>query len=322
MMIKETGSPLLGTALKLTLAAIAAGAGWGQYQNYYQTKPYVGYKTNNVKSRTGNTLKVVYREPSPTSNDVFVLIPGLASSVSSLAGVADALAATGAGIILHNRAGYGGSKILNDEPFHVAEAVADLHSVLEWLSQETEQQNTQIHMVGHSLGGYIAHEYAVVHPAKVKSIFYLDPLHPNEIVNSEAQRRGSAGVDLAMRTITPFVPFGASLLFRKNVIEYAARYRYKNRVKSDLHSPKVWSAARREWESMYSIMLDGRQLEGISRDIRSMVLVAADTAKAEPEQVNLYRDYSDHLEIIENVDHQTLVTSAKGISAVTTKILS
>lgn len=77
---------------------------------------------------------------------------------------------------VYDRPGLGSSGALADaSPRTVADAVEDLHALLGRLSPDHP-----VLLVGHSMGGLIAYEYARAHRSRMAGLVLLDATHPDE----------------------------------------------------------------------------------------------------------------------------------------------
>ncbi|MDK6259792.1 alpha/beta fold hydrolase [Corynebacterium frankenforstense] len=306
-----TEPKVLKAATTLLLGCTALGTGYAAFQNSRHARPYNGYEVIETRSSTGNIIHDAYHPAKSAGSPLFVIIPGLSSSVSSVAGLGDALASLGGAVLLHNRAGYGGSQVFNEKPFHMGECVEDLNAVIRDIRESHDTSWSGICLVGHSYGGFVAHEFARQNESLVHSVGYIDPLHPKELVDSEAQKQGSDAVALALRTIPPFIRFGVAALYRKQAIEYAREYKYFSRIRADLFSSDVWTASKREWSSIHPFLLEGHALEPLRDGIRTKLFAAQETVDAESSQDNLYHEYSNDVVVVKESNHQTILTGRK-----------
>lgn len=300
------GSAVLNASLMLGTVVSLGGVIWAQYKDRQHRSDYPGFATKHIKSPTSNRLQVLVAETTAESDSWYVLVPGLSSSASTMVGIGSILAGAGHNVVLFNRAGYGGSVRLSEEPFHFNEYITDLREVMRFLNIDSE--SSLVHLVGHSLGGYLQYRFAQAHPELVSKVTYLDPMHPNELINSSAQRIGARGVDLALNTITPFMWLGAALLYEREILGYAKNYPFKDRIHADLASASVWKAAREEWKLIYPLMLDGTSISPLDRHIETQVIAAGKTILDDPSQVDLYREYSSVLRELSGVDHKNMLT--------------
>jgi pimeloyl-ACP methyl ester carboxylesterase len=110
--------------------------------------------------------------------------------------------------IWYRRRGYGGSKAAS-EPFSIAAQARDAQTLLDHLDLD------RAHVVGHSGGGVVATEFAMLAPARVRSLVVLEPaIFPPPLAEAfpdmvapamEAYRAGdlSSAVDAFMNMVAP-----------------------------------------------------------------------------------------------------------------------
>lgn len=84
--------------------------------------------------------------------------------------VPDSLLAT-TDVVLYDRAGYNNTPA-PPSPRNVERMSADLDSVIRQYAN-----GRKVVLVSHSLGGYIARDYAIKNPAKVAALLFVDPSH-------------------------------------------------------------------------------------------------------------------------------------------------
>ncbi|MGH3620270.1 MAG: alpha/beta fold hydrolase [Sciscionella sp.] len=102
-----------------------------------------------------------FREPN-----CVVLLHGLGLDLDSWCPVAQCLAEAGHRVIRLDWRGHGGSGA-PPTGYALADLVEDVHAVLDRLEVE------RAHLVGHSLGGTVAAEFALHHPIRVSSVSVL-----------------------------------------------------------------------------------------------------------------------------------------------------
>lgn len=301
-----SASPVLNASILMGTSLVLGGSIWAGIKERKHRADYPGFETRHFRSSTGNRLQVAIAPAKNPSAQSFVLVPGLSSSISTVAGLGTKLSALGHQVVMFNRAGYGGSVRLSEEPFHINEFIIDLYNTLTELA--TDNSGTSFHLVGHSLGGYLLHEFARKNLALVSAVSYLDPMHPKELQISNAQRMGSKTVELSVNTVAPFIKFGAALLYGQGVTTYSDGYQFHDRILADLASSSVWKTAKEEWKLIYPYMLDGHDIFALPSSIDTQVIAAGETVRNEPAQESLYREYSDSIHILMGAGHQSMLT--------------
>lgn len=316
-MTNNEPTSLLPTFLKSTAFVAAVGTAYGSYVNWAQGRGYPGYETVRNVGSTGNEI-VAYRKKSSGSHATVIFIPGLLSSASSVAHLADEYhELTGAECVLYNRAGYGASRVGSARPFSLSEAVED---AVEMISSMVASDRS-VHLVGHSMGGLLAHRLAHRLPDRVASVTLLDPTHPYELRHSKAQYVGAEGLDLTLMLGPATMRMGGALLLsRKQVVAFAEGNRYRDRIWFDAAASKIYHAGRREWRYLHPLMLDWPSaVETV--DIPLTLVAAGDTLKNIPRHRELYEQYVDagtpgYVYEVADAGHLTLITEMRFISQI------
>jgi pimeloyl-ACP methyl ester carboxylesterase len=303
----------------LAAVALAAtvGATYGAYANLAQARGYRGYEPFATMGATGNHI-VSYRRGLDTTFPVVVFIPGLLSSVSTLAQMADEIYKNfEVECVLYNRAGYGASRINTARPFSLSEAIDDLVTMLTTFIDN----GRSIHLVGHSLGGLLAYFTALRMGEDVSSVLLLDPTHPYELRHSKAQYLGAEGLDFTLMLSPATMRMGGSLLLsRKQILTYAENNRYRDRIWLDAASSKVHAAGRREWRYLHPVMIDWPSPIP-SLNVPLTLIAAGETLENIPKHLELYAEYVEagnpgRLEELTEAGHQSLVTEPRFINEI------
>ncbi|RII13759.1 putative aminoacrylate hydrolase RutD [Streptomyces sp. YIM 130001] len=231
-------------------------------------------------------------------------------------------------VVVYDRAGYRKSLRRCNVEYNLAESVGDL---LDIIARGTDGGPTYV--VGHSLGGYLAHRAAERAATEEKDggrraidgIVLIDPTHPQELVVSQSQREGARGTNAAMKLGPVTALFGGGLLVEKGpLFEYCEGSPYYRQLRREASSHAGWVASKREWGYSYRLMLDGgRPLARLSVPVS--VIAAEKTVLDLPEQQKLYDEYvasgagggscrtipgSAHLSITGGVEHAPLTAAA------------
>lgn len=265
-----------------------------------------GFERVTVRSSSKNIIQDHWRDKGDRY-PVFVLLPGLSATSAVMAPLGEALDEVGS-VLLHERAGYGGSLTRSDKPFSINEAIDDLNSVIDQLGISERD----IFVVGHSLGAYIAWELSRTDHFPIKGIFLLDPLHPMELVKSPAQSVGAKQVDLNMRTTTPFMPCGFGALFNRPLI-VDEDHKYRHLVDSINKAASTWKAGKREWLTMYAQMIDGKPLQYPNPEVACAVIIAEQTLEADSIQAELFAEFNGERHVLPGVAHMTMLFEEKSI---------
>jgi len=122
-----------------------------------------------VEKRTIDRVKLAYRVAGDPAAPLIVLIHGLTGSSSDWEQTAQALAAAGWRIIAPDCPGHGGSEAPNEPEVYDPANVGDLlHALV------LEQTHTPAVLVGNSMGGAIAQEYAIRHRRDARALVLVD----------------------------------------------------------------------------------------------------------------------------------------------------
>lgn len=308
------------SAMFASLAAVS-GIAYGMKMQKRANGDYPGYSTESISSPTGN--QIVDYCSGMGRPELVVMLPGLLSSVSTMAELANIVleqkeglhhSASAPGVLLHNRAGYGASRVQTGRPFHLGEAVEDLHNAIEQLAPH----DSKIHLIGHSLGGLLAFRYAQYLETwnlkqNLASITLLDPTHPGELIASSAQYLGAEGLDLSISLAPETMLLGGGLLMKKDeAMAYARGNSHIDRIWADATSARTLRAARREWRYLHSMMLDWQGGLG-TVETRLNLIAAEDTVKKIAGHKDLYEEYlaassSSSYDMLESTNHQSMIT--------------
>lgn len=272
---------------QLTAAGLAATAAVGiAHQGYaalVSRRGHAGFERRSLRCSSGNIVDYHIRRGSSESGPTMVFEAGLMNSSASWLLVADHLDSS-MSVVLYDRAGYRGSLRRCPEGYSLRESVDDLREVI------TASGDGPCVLVGHSLGGYLAHR-AAASCEQVRALVLVDPLHPHELSRSRRQREGSRAVNLSLKLGPWSAQFGAGLLLDKNgLYSFADGSPHQGTLRMEISCAATWRAARREWDYSYPFLLDGgRPLDRLTVPVT--VLAAASTLDDTPEQADLYTEY-------------------------------
>ncbi|HEY1133299.1 MAG TPA: alpha/beta hydrolase [Nocardioides sp.] len=303
-----------------SLAAISLGVlGTGlAHQAYASTRAlqaHRGWQRHEVTAETGNVLTVHRREAGPGAPELF-FEAGLMNTSTSWLMLAERLADDFT-VTVYDRAGYRSSRRGQSEPYQLGESASDAVDVVRALRAE----GSEVSLVGHSLGGYIAHRTAAL-LGDLARVVLIDPMHPQELVASRAQRQGSKGLDLSLRTGPLTVALGGGLLMdKRGTLRVLSDNPYVAMLRAELSALSTWTTGRREWRFAYPFMLDGGAPLG-ELDVPVHVIGASETLQGSTEQHELFTSYvasgtpAGTLREVPGTSHLGIVSSAASLDAV------
>ncbi|MFW6772906.1 alpha/beta fold hydrolase [Nocardioides sp. CPCC 205120] len=243
-----------------------------------------GWQRHEVVGETSNVLSVHRREAGPGAPELF-FEAGLMNTSTSWLMLAERLAAD-CTVTVYDRAGYRRSRRGQSEPYHLGESVSDLVDVVRALKAD----GADVTLVGHSLGGYIAHRAASL-LGDLTGLVLVDPMHPQELVASRGQRLGSKGLDLSLRTGPVTVALGGGLLMDKaGALRVSEGNPYLRGLRDELSALSTWTTALREWRYTYPFMLDGG-LPLADLGVPVHVVGASETLEGSAEQREMFDSY-------------------------------
>lgn len=293
------------------VAALTAGVlGTGVVHQLHATirtrRPHRDWTTKTVTCETGNRVVCHHRDAGPNAPQLF-FEAGLMNTSTAWLVMADALSSDFS-VTIYDRAGYRSSMRHQAEPYALHESVSDLVDVV----QATRRPTAPTWLVGHSLGGYLAHRAAsVIHD--LAGVLLIDPMHPQELVTSQQQRQGARSTDLSLRTGPLTIALGGGLLMDKGaLLRSAADNPHRSALSHELSSATTWMTALREWRYAYAYMLDGGgSLADL--DVPVHVLAASRTVAQSTDQRELYAGYvasgadGGACRVVDDTDHLGIV---------------
>lgn len=274
-----------------------------------------GWERHEVIGETSNVLTAHRLEAGPGAPELF-FEAGLMNTSTSWLMLAERLAGDYT-VTVYDRAGYRRSRRGQSEPYHLAESVSDAVDVVRSLKAD----GAEVTLVGHSLGGYIAHRAASL-LGDLARVVLIDPMHPQELVASRGQRQGSKGLDLSLRTGPITVALGGGLLMDKaGALRVSADNPYVRFLRNELSALSTWTTGLREWRYTYPFMLDGGSpLADLVVPVH--IIGASETLQGSAEQRALFDSYiasgsvGGTLVEIPDTSHLGIVSSAASLDAV------
>lgn len=299
---------------RLVGAGVAAGVVAGVVHQAYTTvvglRHHDGFDTEQVRCATGNII-TSYRRRGTSGAPILVFDAGLISTSLVWRLLVDHLPPSYT-VVLYDRAGYRRSLRRCAEDYCLQESVSDLTDLV----RDVADPAAPCLLVGHSLGGYLAHRAAVELTDTIAGLLLIDPNHPRELLVSKRQREGARSANLSIKLGPATMLLGGGLLMDKSgIMTRMEGSPYYAALRLEASTYAAWRAAAREWGYCYPFMLDGgRPLDHL--DVPVHVVAASGTLTTIPEQRSLYEDYvasgeGGRLETIDGADHQTVVAGPK-----------
>lgn len=275
---------LLRDATWVSALTLGMGLAHQAHATVQTRRHHAGFEHFEVAARSGNLLSCYRRAGRPGSAEL-VLETGLMNTSSSWLLLASLLP-TSVSVTVYDRAGYGRSLRRSGEPYHLGESASDAVDLV----NEVRTRESAVWLIGHSIGGYLAHR-ATVMVEDVDGLVLIDPMHPRELAVSRQQREGARSIDLTLGTASIPIAFGAGALLDKGgILRGAAGNPFLKRLRSDQSAYSTWRTGLREWRFTYPIMLaGGAPLERLDTPV--YVISAQGTIENSPEQLELYDDY-------------------------------
>ncbi|WP_051062157.1 alpha/beta fold hydrolase [Ilumatobacter nonamiensis] len=267
----------------------------------------------------GSRLSYRMVEHEDDSAPVVVFENGLLSTPEHWEWVARSVAST-ASVVTYHRAGYSSStsdeiavRTLDDRARQAARLVDHV------------AHGRPVVLVGHSLGGYLALKTLEHTSADVAAAVLVDSSHPDELDESERQRRGAELFGDNIAQIGRSLRLGSGLLLDvpdwvRTLPEPAQRTalaQYRNR--------RMWDAAEREWTATQHDFAQNTPLAGVATPL--LVLSADATVRRDEVQGRLHEAFIDiggpgsRIETVEGANHDTILTNQRYAESVGRRIV-
>lgn len=290
-----------------TVAAVGmltglAGAGLVRRQHVLRPRP----DEHALHSSTGAELRYRRHAGAVAKGPVFVLENGLMAPSGFWGWTVQELSALG-DVITYHRAGYGASRP-GEGSRGFQELVADLESLVSGVSKRP------VVLVGHSIGGYLAHQLTHARPDLISAVVLVDSAHPAELRRSPQQRLGAETLVPSLRLTHASLLLGLGPLLEPPTWSYQIPEQDRAETLRIYRDARLWATAVQEWQAMLDQFETTDDVEHLSRPL--LVLTARASVSSDPDMLELHQelaqsaDVSDHV-IIEGANHDTILTSRK-----------
>jgi pimeloyl-ACP methyl ester carboxylesterase len=265
-----------------------------------------------LTTTAGNELAFVRSGRRDRDRPVVILEHGLLSSPDFWHWTARALADR-CEVVTYARAGYASSRYRKGRPGWAIDAAVD--DLLE-LARHVRDGSRPVVLAGHSLGGWIALRAAARAPGVVDGVALVDSSHPAELQRSSRQAKGQEAVTQNLLLMGPSLALGLGpLLEHPDWIEHFPD-ELRKPILDEYRDPRMWVAGLREWRAVATEFEAFSEGEVPPVECPVVAITAGLTAKLDPIQDELHREYaalndrSRHV-VVENVDHEGLLFQAK-----------
>ncbi|WP_148281456.1 alpha/beta fold hydrolase [Tsukamurella sp. 1534] len=174
-----------------------------------------------------------------------------------------------------------------------------------------EGAGAPVHLVGHSLGGYLALRAAESAGPAVGAVTLLDASHPGQLRRSEVQATGTAQLGAALRIIAWSMRLGlGELAQRPRTVDRLPEH-VRGPAVDRFRDPRLWAAADREWRELL------RDFEAKAGDppataVPRLVVTAELSEAHDPVHARLQDEYAAagalaRREVIAGADHDDLL---------------
>lgn len=257
-----------------------------------------------LTTSTGATVS--YREHGdPARETLFVLENGLMAPSGFWGWVVDGLQEHGS-VLTYHRAGYGSSTPgPGERDFDTL--VDDLESVI-----RSRADGRRVVLVGHSIGGYLAHRLVERHPELVDLCVLVDPTHPDELKRSGQQRLGSETLVPSLQLTYWSLLLGLGPLIERPVWAHQLKPEEREETLRIFHDARLWGAALDEWRAVTDQFDRVNGTPSLSRP--ALVLTAHATIASDSDMAQLHREFAEtsvggrHV-VLDNANHESILTS-------------
>lgn len=235
---------------------------------------------------------------------LFVLESGLMAPQVLWDALVEQLAREGE-VVTYDRAGYGPAR-----PGAEARDLQVLVDDLEDLVEHT-RQGRQVVLVGHSLGGYLAHRLARRAPELLSALVLLDSTHPAELTRSKSQNLGSERIlaSMQMGRISTLLGLGPLMTDPS----WASQLSGRSRAEAvDLYrDARLWRTGREEWRAALEAF--AQDVDRPSCDVPVLSVSARGSIRSDTPMHDMHRELAEdspHGEhtVLEQADHLSLLT--------------
>lgn len=225
-----------------------------------------------VTLRGGAMVDVVVRRPRDDDSGGGALVVfenGLASLPEFWSWIEDALVQNGHTTVTWYRPGYGPSTGTAAERgfTSLTDGLVDL---VEW-ARSVEPERPVI-LVGHSLGGYLAHRVTSSRPDLVAAAVVVDATHPHQLVRSVQQSESSQLMRSTFALASVSMRLGLGRLMKAQTWYRHFPGEVRARIEEHCRDERLWRAASREWEAALE---EFERVDGVDPIHQPLVVVSA-----------------------------------------------
>ncbi|MFD5034502.1 alpha/beta fold hydrolase [Streptomyces sp. NPDC058405] len=280
-----------------------------------------------LTTRHDNELQYEITSGDDPDLPVLVFAAGMVSTAEHFSWITEKIAQESAyGVLTYSRAGYAGSRYRSTSAYDLAESVDDLVDLIEGAVPE----DRKVVLVGHSLGGELARRAAAALGDRLHGIVYLDSSHPGELIRSKQQSEAAERLNDGLNMLVRSLKSGMGILMARPDWLEALPATCRRQVLAQYTDARLWEAGRREWAAVDA---DFRAFDGDlgSVDAHALVISAQQTIDRDPEQLLMHNELAEahrgagrHVEtvVMEDADHDSLLTSARFATEVGRRILA
>lgn len=294
-------STQFSSIVTLTISSLAIAGISSSYFRHFRLSSKLVHK---VRAKSGNRIAYrMDRTANPESKPLVVLESGHQASHHYWHWIRETLSEE-YDVLSYDRAGYGSSDYNSKGSFSLRESVEDLLDLLTALRNDRD-----VIIVGHSLGGLIAHQSALSSDF-VKQIVLLDPTHPQELEKIPGRSEGAKVLDRSHAWMGPSLRLGMGCMLETP--EWVKLYpaTIARTLRSEIRDFGLWESTIREWSSIHQLFRMPPALDRVPVPVS--VIAAQATMESSPLQEELFKDYVASgtyggLQVIPEQDHLSMI---------------